>query len=682
MPLEIPNLDDRKFQDLVDEMKRRIPLYCPEWTDHNVSDPGVTLIELFAWAIEQLIYRANQIPEFHYLAFLKFLGVKLPEPTPARAELIFRLSAPSDLPITIPSQTEVSTTQTELEEPIVFSTDEPYVINPAQLINIGLESAEEDLKSLKPLKSILLEIERGTRQVDIFGEKEPIPGDSFYFGFSTDLSEHLLSLELDFVENQGSGINPLNPPWIWEVSSSYEDAWVACDPAFIKDTTYGMNQRGSIELLLPKVTKRKISGLGARTLEEEQYWLRVRVRQPYEWKEKRVNQFTRSPNLKQIISVASVGRIARAANFQERLNEVLGISNGEAGQRFQLPDAPIFLPKPDEEFVEVIVGTSITVWKYQEDFSNPEAEQGCYFTLDCTTGEIRFPPALRQEDGSIKCYGQVPERGAVIRFAKYRVPGNAQKPLQAGKINQLKTSLPGVASVENHKPTQVVETRGDLELYGMQVTSYLRTRDRAVTLEDYRVLVEEKYSDRIQHAHPMLDTQHEPSRVRINLIPQMPEWARDKNTDKLDVKTLETPASLCGEIERYLNQLQLISMPPVMVRAADIRFISIRVKLKLTTISYRTFVEQALQRLLNRFLDPIQGGGNGRGWLPGQELKETDIRNVISSRTEVNHMLEKVLEIKYKVRELPDEWKDIPAGGVILDGNQVFVSDEHEIVCE
>ena len=44
-----PQLDDRRFQDIVDETKKRIPHYCKEWTDHNVSDPGVTLIELFAW---------------------------------------------------------------------------------------------------------------------------------------------------------------------------------------------------------------------------------------------------------------------------------------------------------------------------------------------------------------------------------------------------------------------------------------------------------------------------------------------------------------------------------------------------------------------------------------------------------------------------------------------------------
>ena len=57
MPLITPRLDDRRFQDIVDEAKSRIPRYCPEWTDHNVSDPGVALIELFAWMTDLLLYR-------------------------------------------------------------------------------------------------------------------------------------------------------------------------------------------------------------------------------------------------------------------------------------------------------------------------------------------------------------------------------------------------------------------------------------------------------------------------------------------------------------------------------------------------------------------------------------------------------------------------------------------------
>ena len=61
--LPAPNLDDRTFQGLVDEAKRLVQQRCPEWTDHNVSDPGVTLIEAFAQMVDQLIYRLNRVPD-------------------------------------------------------------------------------------------------------------------------------------------------------------------------------------------------------------------------------------------------------------------------------------------------------------------------------------------------------------------------------------------------------------------------------------------------------------------------------------------------------------------------------------------------------------------------------------------------------------------------------------------
>ena len=71
------NLDDRTWQDLVDQAKALIPHYTPEWTDHGPADLGITLIELFAFLGENLLYRFNQIPDATKLAFLKLLQIAL-----------------------------------------------------------------------------------------------------------------------------------------------------------------------------------------------------------------------------------------------------------------------------------------------------------------------------------------------------------------------------------------------------------------------------------------------------------------------------------------------------------------------------------------------------------------------------------------------------------------------------
>jgi hypothetical protein len=84
VPLTIPNLDNRRYQDLVDEALARIPVYTPEWTNFNKSDPGVTLVEIFAFLTENLLYRSNQIPERNRKKFLKLLNVPLQPATAAQ----------------------------------------------------------------------------------------------------------------------------------------------------------------------------------------------------------------------------------------------------------------------------------------------------------------------------------------------------------------------------------------------------------------------------------------------------------------------------------------------------------------------------------------------------------------------------------------------------------------------
>ena len=86
MPLEIPQLDDRNFEELVKEAVARIPVHTPEWTNFNESDPGVTLVELFAFLTESLLYRSNQIPERNRKKFLSLLGIPLRAASSARGK--------------------------------------------------------------------------------------------------------------------------------------------------------------------------------------------------------------------------------------------------------------------------------------------------------------------------------------------------------------------------------------------------------------------------------------------------------------------------------------------------------------------------------------------------------------------------------------------------------------------
>src|SRR5512136_106571 len=109
MALATPKLDDRKFQDIVSEARSKIPLYCPKWTDYNLSDPGVTVIELFAWMVDMLLYRLNRVPDKNYIKFMELIGVRLEPPKSAVVDVTFRLSAAQPRITTIPAGTEVAT---------------------------------------------------------------------------------------------------------------------------------------------------------------------------------------------------------------------------------------------------------------------------------------------------------------------------------------------------------------------------------------------------------------------------------------------------------------------------------------------------------------------------------------------------------------------------------------------
>ena len=126
------NLDDRKFGDIVDEAIRLIPRYCPEWTNHNPTDPGITLIELFAWMTEMTLYRLNKVPEKTYLSLLELMGLSLVAPQSARAIVRFSIVDGYRKAVTIPRGTQVAAI-TGNNDSCVFETERDLSVNENQL---------------------------------------------------------------------------------------------------------------------------------------------------------------------------------------------------------------------------------------------------------------------------------------------------------------------------------------------------------------------------------------------------------------------------------------------------------------------------------------------------------------------------------------------------------------------
>jgi len=147
-----PKLDDRSFNDIVEEAISMIPRYSPEWTNHNASDPGITLIELAAWMTDLLIYRLNQVPDKNYVAFLNLLGIKLRAPRAAKALIRFAL-VEGAAKQRVPRGTQVSTPQATEEHTVTFETARDVMISssrPDRCFSYYDEAYSENSRYLDP----------------------------------------------------------------------------------------------------------------------------------------------------------------------------------------------------------------------------------------------------------------------------------------------------------------------------------------------------------------------------------------------------------------------------------------------------------------------------------------------------------------------------------------------------
>jgi hypothetical protein len=99
MPIKLPNLDDRTFADLVTDAQALIPVHAPEWTNRNESDPGITLIELFAYLTEMLIYRLNRVTDANRCAFLKLIDGIERTPSTQHPGMVIRAGSQEEVPL-------------------------------------------------------------------------------------------------------------------------------------------------------------------------------------------------------------------------------------------------------------------------------------------------------------------------------------------------------------------------------------------------------------------------------------------------------------------------------------------------------------------------------------------------------------------------------------------------------
>ncbi|QXJ21398.1 putative baseplate assembly protein [Actinomadura graeca] len=597
MPLPAPNLDDRRFQQFVDDAKRYIQQRCPEWTDHNVSDPGVTLIEAVAHMVDQLVYRLNRVPEKNHVAFLELLGITLLPPAAARTDVTFWLSAPHDEDVLVPTGVEVATQRTEQEEAVVFTTVRDLRIVPCELSGIAVQAGGGP---------------PADHTADLRAEKDfacfsaaPRPGDVLAIGLSAAVPSCAVMVRMDS-RVDGVGVDPRQPPLLWEAFTG--EGWRECEVA--SDGTGGLNRPGDVVLHVPD--GHVMSRVGV----QEAGWLRCRLT------EARPGQpfYSVSPTVR-AAEVFTIGGTTGVVHAETIEDDLLGEAAGVPGERFRTEYAPVVAGDPPL-VLETSDGEGWQRWEAVEHFA-ASGPADPHFRLDAATGEVSFGPAVRTPDGLLRQHGAVPGKGAVVRAGRYRTGGGRLGNVARGALTVLRTSVPFVARVENREAARGGVDAETLEEAKRRTPVALRAQDRAVTARDYEELARRAAPDTARIRCLPVD-EAGAGAVRVLVVPQ----AVPDPGGRLRFEQLVPGDDLLRRVTRHLDERR-----PIGIRLA----VGPPFYQGVTVVStLHAFVGAEAERVrlaaldaLYGHLDPLTGGADGRGWQFGRPLQAGEVFAVL-----------------------------------------------------
>ncbi len=692
MSLPAPNLDTRSFQDIVDDSKRQIGLRCPEWTDHNVSDPGITLIEQFAYMTEMTLFRMNQVPERNYIKFLEMIGVSLEMPEAARTDLRFRISryirdeegAEANELTLFGGRTVASTMRTETEEAIEFVTDADIrMVRPKLSHTFALPAPDND-EGLKEALGARIYNEKALKDgsFQIFGAV-PKQNEAMYFGFENDINGNLIALEVGALTAAATGLNESYPAQVWEVWTL--NGWERLE--IDNDSTFGFNRSGTVELAFPRNLDQRLIG-GKRA-----YWARVRYTVDRHDLPPRGSDYSgpdpyqKSPEITSLAAM-TIGGTAPASNATVVVGELVGLSDGLPGQVFRTRYNPVLRLGLEETVVVGAIGEdptdleSWTRWERVEDFSESTANDR-HFTFDELTGEIAFGPVVQQPDGTTRAHGSVPEKGLSIALTSYRIGGGVQGNVRENKVRTLKAAYPYITDVRNPRPATGGRDQETLEHAKLRAREYIKTRNRAVTAEDFEVLAA-KGSPGVGRArcvqpliHPGSDVDIKPGTVKVLIVPAM-----SRDTMVPQPADLRVDRRTIDEVYAFLDERRLLTTV-LNVGEPEYVFVSVDIKLVADPRADAEQVARRVQEQLNLYLHPLFGGPQGAGWPFRRALTLADVYAQVGAVRGVAFLLDAKIFVSrianYEEGVLSQETQVSNEEGVRLGEYELLTSRQHNI---
>jgi len=649
--IELPNLDDTSYEKRVEAARKRLPAYEDGWTDHNPSDPGITLLELFAHLADTYSYQLNAVTDEHRRKYLRLLGERQRPPEPATARL--SLAPPAGMDgVTVPAGTALTVVD-DADAVRRFETETDTVLTGTTLERVVTEHREGRTDHTQANN-------REGMYYRAFGA-DAEPPSALYLGFDGDpfTATDSLGLTVDFhdgdlppVAEHGQD-QPRFFPSVgtqWEYCTDYgnarrSDAWRSL--SVTRDGTYAFYRGGRVTLARPDgwtpgewaVDEHRVVGG-----EPGLYWLRCRVQR---------GGYEIPPQFDSIrLNVVSVSH--RATVEAETLEQVNpGEPSALTAQRYEFAHAPV---------LEATVSVDGEVWTEVQDF-DASGPTDRHYTLDRQAGVVQFGDGLT---------GRMPAPDTAVVATEYAYGGG-----QAGNVPQganwrfvdTGTELGG-CELGDIEVAAAGEGRGgadgeSLDQAFRRARRDLQTPYRAVTESDYRYVATHTPGLRVGRATVLVEERTEqasdetPVGVTVVVVPYAPASSSRP----------EPSEGVLDAVERHVDKYRLLT-DRVSVEAPRYADLSFEVAVQTSGWVPESRVQRAVESAFEGYLHPVHGF-EGDGWPFGRTLYSDELDELLEGVEFVDNVRELSVTARGPARVDGD-------GNVMIDEATLFAVDSVE----
>jgi predicted phage baseplate assembly protein len=659
----MPVVDDRRYDDIVEEIRTRIARYTqewqPVWNDYNDSDPGITLAQLVAWLSEMMIYRMGKVPELNYLKFLELLGIELMEAKPAAVDVTFPVLDTATVPyVDVPIRTQVSAAADDDGPPLVYETERSLRALTATLRSVqsfdaavhrDVTSENSALQPYVPFGELALvdaAVVLGFAFPTAYPKLDEFPATTFDIAVYTQgdsASRAVVSCGLP----ETAAYAPAKLQWeYWNGTD-----WARMDA--LKDQTLAFTRSGFITLRTPAVGAMKRDDMGTWLSDASDpdkpklFWIRARLTRA---------QYEKPPT---IVGIRT--NTVTALQAQTVSGEVLGGTDGSRNQSWTLSNTPVIAGSVR---VQIDEGTGPAEWKVLDDLLDAGAND-LALSLAPASGVLSSGDGVH---GAVATANAGNPDANVIAL-EYRYGGGARGNVPAGAVNAL---LSAVDNIDTGKVTNSFAAAGGrdeerLDQAKERARRSIRAQGRAVTADDFETLAKQAgdiaRAKALPLAHPQFPTVKVPGAITVIIVPNA------KRQPSVPFKPVPSEG-LMKTVCAYLDARRLLTSE-VYVTAPSYQEIRVTAQIVAEGDADTAAVREQAEQALIDYFDPIVGGDDGTGWGFGETVRYSKVYQRIFSVDGVDSIEQ--LNLTLDGEDYP-ECKDVP-----IRANALLFNGAHEL---